>query len=119
MGRKFKLRSDRKSLQYLQTFKKPTGILARWILKIQVLDYEFEYFKRKQDAPCDYPSRFLDDTPLENENEEVKKIKAKYAPKNKKLKIKTNNPVKEEHKYSPLSLNNIKIYQKKDKSALL
>ena len=30
------------------------------------------------------------------------------------LKIKTNNSVEEEHKNSPLSLNSIKIYQKKD-----
>ncbi|KAK2711223.1 hypothetical protein QYM36_012413, partial [Artemia franciscana] len=51
VGRKFKLRSDHKSLQYLQTFKKPTGILARWILKIQDLDYEFEHLKGKQNAP--------------------------------------------------------------------
>jgi hypothetical protein len=34
IGRKFKLRSDHKSLQYLRTFKKSTGILARWVVKI-------------------------------------------------------------------------------------
>jgi len=62
--RRFKLRSDHKSLQYLQTFKKPTGILARRILKIQDLDYEFEYLKGKQNAPCDYLSRFPDNTPV-------------------------------------------------------
>ncbi|KAK2713518.1 hypothetical protein QYM36_009405, partial [Artemia franciscana] len=66
VGRKFKLRSDHKSLQYLQTFKKPTGILARWILKIQDLDYEFEHLKGKQNAPCDYLSRFPDNTPEES-----------------------------------------------------
>ncbi|KAK2721181.1 hypothetical protein QYM36_003451, partial [Artemia franciscana] len=53
VGRKFKLRSDHKSLQYLQTFKKPSEILARSILKIQDLDYEFEHLKGKQNAPCD------------------------------------------------------------------
>ncbi|KAK2710347.1 hypothetical protein QYM36_013862 [Artemia franciscana] len=63
VGRKFKLRSDHKSLQYLQSFKKPRGILARWILKIQDLDYEFEYLKDKQNAQCDYLGRFPDDTP--------------------------------------------------------
>ena len=81
--RKFKLRSDHKSLQYLQTFKKPTGILARWILKIQDLDYEFEHLKGKQNAPCDYLSRFPDNAPLEDENEEINTIKGKYTPKNK------------------------------------
>ena len=35
VGRKFKLLSDHKNLQYFQTFKKPTGVLARWILKIK------------------------------------------------------------------------------------
>ncbi|KAK2713466.1 hypothetical protein QYM36_009361, partial [Artemia franciscana] len=46
-------------------FKRPTGILAHWILKIQDLDYEFEYIKGKQNTPSDYLSRFLDDIPLE------------------------------------------------------
>ena len=50
IGRKFILRSDHKSLQYLRTFKNPTGILARWIMKIQDLDYEFEHLKGKQNA---------------------------------------------------------------------
>jgi hypothetical protein len=50
IGRKFKLRSDHKSLQYLSTFKNPTGILARWIMKIQDLDYEFEHVTGKQNA---------------------------------------------------------------------
>ena len=116
VGRKFKLRSDHKSLQYLQTFKMPTEILARWILKIQDLDYEFEHLKGKQNAPCDYLSRFPDNTPVENENEEVNTIKAKHVPKNKGLKLKSveNNSVEKEQKNSPLSLNSIKIYQKKD-----
>ena len=116
VGRKFKLRSDHKSLQYLQTFKKPTGILARWILKIQDLDYEFEHLKGKQNAPCDYLSRFPDNTPVENENEEVNTIKAKYVPRKKGLKMKSveNNSVEKEQKNSPLSLNSIKMYQKKD-----
>ena len=82
VGRKFKLRSDQKSLQYLQTFKKPSGILARWILKIQDLNYEFEHLKGKQNSPCDYLSRFPDNTSLGDENEEVNTIKAKIAPKN-------------------------------------
>ena len=109
VGRKFKLRSDHKSLQYLQTFKKPSGILARWILKIQDLDYEFEHLKGKQNAPCDYLSRFPDNTPVENENEEVNTIKAKIAPKNENFKTKTSNSVEKEQKNSPLSLNSIKI----------
>ena len=48
VGRKFKLRSDHKSLQYLQTFKKPSGILARWILKIQDLDYELNILRENR-----------------------------------------------------------------------
>jgi len=116
VGRKFKLRSDHKSLQYLQTFKKPTGILARWILKIQDLDYEFEHLKRKKNAPCDYLSRFPNDTAEENENEEVNTIKAKYVPKNKGLITKSvkNSLIEKKQKDSPLSLNSIKIFQKKD-----
>ena len=56
-------------------------MLAWWILKIEYLDYEFEYLKGNQNAPWDYLSRFPDDTPLENETEEVNAIKAKYAKK--------------------------------------
>jgi len=59
LGTNFKLSLDHESLQYLQTFKKPTGILARWILKIQYLDYELEYLKGKNAIP------------LENETEEI------------------------------------------------
>ena len=66
----------------MQTFKKPSGILARWILKIQDSDYEFEHRKGKQNASCDYLSRFPDNAPLEDENDEVNTIKAKYAPEN-------------------------------------
>ena len=107
MGKKFKLHSDH--------YKKPRGILARWILNIQDLDYEFEYIKGKQNTPCDYLSRFPDDTPLEGETEEINALKTKYAPKNKKLRLRTNNQIKEEYKDSPLSLNSIKECQRKDK----
>ena len=71
MERKFKLCSDHKSLQYLPTFEKPIEILARWFLKIQDLDYEFEYPKGKHAIR------------LENESEEVNAIKPKYYPKKK------------------------------------
>jgi hypothetical protein len=64
VGRKLELRCDHKSLQYIQTFKKPTGILAQWILKIQDLEYIFEYLKGKENTPRDYLSRFLEDNPL-------------------------------------------------------
>ena len=84
MGRKFKLHSDHKSVQYLQTLKKPTGVLVRWILKIQDLNYKFEYLKGKRSTSCDYLSRFPDDIPLEGETEEINELKTKYAPKNKK-----------------------------------
>jgi hypothetical protein len=58
VGQEFKLRSDHKSLQYLSTFENPTGILARWTIKIQDLDYQFEHLTGKQNAPCDYLSRY-------------------------------------------------------------
>jgi hypothetical protein len=114
VGRKFKLRCDHKSLQYLQTFKKPTGILARWILKIQVFDYEFEHLKGKENTPCDYLSRFPEDNPLENEINEVNAINSKKAPKSKKLK--TNIANKSKNERGPLSLINIKESQNTDET---
>ena len=55
---------------------------------MQDLDYEFEYLKGKQNAPCDYLSRFPDYTTVENENEEFNTINSKYAPKNNKTSFK-------------------------------
>ena len=89
IGRKFTLRSDHKSLQYLRTFKNPTGILARWIMKIQDLDYEFEHLKGKQNAACDFLSRYPENIPSEAEENEVNAINAKSKHKCKKKKSKT------------------------------
>ena len=60
-------------------------------------------------------SRFPDDTPLVGETEKINTLKTKYAPKNQKFKLRTNNPIKEKYKESPLSLNSIKVCQRKDK----
>jgi hypothetical protein len=86
IGRKFILRSDHKSSQYLRTLKNPTGILARWIMKIQDLDYEFEYLKGKQNAAWDFWSRFSDNMPSEAEQNEINAINIKSKCKKNKVK---------------------------------
>jgi hypothetical protein len=115
IGRKFILRSDHKSLQYLRTFKNPTGILARWIIKIQDLDYKFEYLKGKQNAACDFLSSFPENGPSETEKNEVNTIKTKSKCK----KNKARDPIKENKvNYCPLSLENIKRNKKKVRCVL-
>ena len=39
LGRKFTLRTDHGSLTWLQSFKNPEGQLARWLEKLQELDF--------------------------------------------------------------------------------
>jgi hypothetical protein len=94
-------------MQYLRTFKSPTVILARFIMKIQDLDYEFEYLKGKQNEACDFLSRFPENTlserrsnkflfsetekprtPSEAEENEINAINTKSKHKCKKNKVK-------------------------------
>ena len=82
-------------------------------MKIQDLDYEFEYLKGKQNAACDFLSRYPENMPSETEENEVNIINAKSKHKCKKNKVK--DTVKEnKDNYCPLSLENIKRKQKKD-----
>jgi hypothetical protein len=80
-------------------------------VKIQDLDYEFEYLKGKQNAGCDFMSRFPENMPSDEQNEiNASKTKSKC----KKNKIK--DTVKENKAtYCPLSLENIKRNKKRTK----
>jgi hypothetical protein len=79
-------------------------------MKNQDLDYDFEYLKGKQNAACDFLSRFPEDVPSETERKGVNAINTKI--KSKKNKIKDS--VKENKvNYCPLSLENIKRNQKR------
>ena len=72
-------------------------------MKIQDLDYEFEHLKGKQNAACDFLSRYPENIPSEAEENEVNAINAKSKHKCKKNKVK--DAVKENKvNYCPLSL---------------
>jgi hypothetical protein len=43
LGKKFLIRSDHKSLTYLQKFKEPEGLLARWISILGLYEFEIQY----------------------------------------------------------------------------
>jgi hypothetical protein len=43
LGRKFRLRTDHSSLQWLYNFRSPTGILARWLETLSAFDFTIEY----------------------------------------------------------------------------
>ena len=57
LGRRFCLRTDHGSLQWLKNFKDPEGQLARWLEKLQEFDFEVKHRQGKQHANADAMSR--------------------------------------------------------------
>jgi len=58
-------------------------------MKIQDLDYEFEHLKGKQNAACDFLSRYPENIPSEAEENEVNAIMLKANMDVRKTKSKT------------------------------
>lgn len=56
-GRKFKIITDHKPLQWLMSLKEPNSRLVRWRLKLEEFDYEILYKKGKQNTNADALSR--------------------------------------------------------------
>lgn len=56
-GRKFKIYSDHRPLQWLFSLKEPNSKLLRWRLKLEEFDYEIIYKKGKQNTNADALSR--------------------------------------------------------------
>lgn len=56
-GRKFKIYTDHKPLQWLFSVKEPNSRLLRWRLKLEEYDYEIKYKKGKSNKNADALSR--------------------------------------------------------------
>ena len=57
LGKKFWLRTDHSSLQWLYNFRSPTGILARWIETLSAFDFEIQYKRGSSNGAADALSR--------------------------------------------------------------
>ena len=43
MGQKFKIRTDHSFLKWIQNFKNPEGMIARWLSVLSTYDFDIEY----------------------------------------------------------------------------
>ena len=68
LGRHFELRTDHGSLVWLHNFKEPEGQLARWLDKLQELDFTIKHRHGLSDQNADAMSR------LKREEESVEVI---------------------------------------------
>lgn len=66
-GRKFKIVTDHKPLQWLFSLKEPQSRLVRWRLKLEEYDYEIVYKKGKNNTNADALSR-VQIHPLDTQN---------------------------------------------------
>ena len=57
LGKKFWLRTDHSSLQWLYNFRNPTGSLARWIETLSGFDFEIQYKRGSANGAADALSR--------------------------------------------------------------
>ena len=57
LGRKFCLRTDHASLQWLMNFKQPSGMIARWLEILAEFDFDIVYRPGVQNAVADSLSR--------------------------------------------------------------
>ena len=71
-GSKFTVRTDNQLLKWLQLLRKPSGRIARWIIKLQEYDYEIIHFPGSTNRVADALSRiptnalyFRNDTSIE------------------------------------------------------
>ncbi|CAH8866152.1 unnamed protein product [Trichobilharzia szidati] len=60
LGRKFRVRTDHKALQWLQNFRDAEGQLARWQERLQEFDFTCEYRPGKRHGNADSLSRLTD-----------------------------------------------------------
>lgn len=58
-GRKFTLRTDHASLQWLRNFKSPEGQVARWLEVLECFDFEFQHRPGIQHGNADALSRSM------------------------------------------------------------
>lgn len=75
-GRKFKIITDHKPLQWIMNLKEPNSRLTRWRLKLSEYDFSIEYKQGKFNTNADALSR------LELNNEELMSIVANPSEKN-------------------------------------
>ena len=59
LGKKFTIRTDHHSLQWLMTFKNPEGIIARWIEELSKYHFDIVYKPGKEHIKADALSRCL------------------------------------------------------------
>ena len=57
LGRKFKVVTDHRALQWLHNFKDPDGLTARWLEKLAAFDYEVQHRPGKSIGHADRLSR--------------------------------------------------------------
>ena len=57
LGRRFKIITDHRALQWLHNFKDPDALTARWLEKIAAFDYEIEHRSGKGIGHADCMSR--------------------------------------------------------------
>lgn len=57
IGKKFRLRTDHSSLQWLLNFRNPTGILARWLETLSAFTFDIEYKRGCENGVADALSR--------------------------------------------------------------
>ena len=59
LGRRFKIITDHRALQWLQNFKNPDALTARWLKKLTAFDHEIEQRSGKSIGHDDCMSRLL------------------------------------------------------------
>jgi hypothetical protein len=74
-GRKFKIITDHKPLQYLMNIKEPNSRLVRWRLRLEEYDYTITYEKGKLNTNADALSR------IELQNNEINQSKSNHKEK--------------------------------------
>ena len=57
LGRRFKINTDHRALQWLHNFKDPDALTARWLEKLAAFDYEIEHRSGKSIGHADCMSR--------------------------------------------------------------
>ena len=72
LGRKFYIVTDHRALVWLYSFKEPDGLVARWLEKLSVFDFEINHRPGTKIAHADALSRIPSSTPIVSSIEVVK-----------------------------------------------
>ena len=81
LGRKFKVVTDHRALQWLHNFKDPDGLTARWLEKLAAFDYEVQHRPGKSIGHADGLSRIpiVNQVTTSQSNENIgKPVKTKF-----------------------------------------